>query len=98
MCGVSGCDGDDAECSAERSDDCREERPFCLAEEGRCVECLDDGGCSDEGRCLDWTCFPPAAPDFSLVDMNPSSSTYEQTFSLSEHFGEVVFVYFAALG
>jgi len=36
-----------------------------------------------------------ALPDFSLVDVNPSSPTYEQTVSLSDHGKEVKVIYWA---
>jgi len=36
-----------------------------------------------------------ALPDFSLVDVNPGSTTYEQTVSLSDHAGEATVIYWA---
>lgn len=38
---------------------------------------------------------PVALPDFSLVDVNASSSSYGETLSLSDHSGEPVVIYWA---
>ena len=41
------------------------------------------------------TSDPVALPDFSLVDVNPGSATFEQSVSLSDHAGEATVLYWA---
>jgi hypothetical protein len=54
----------------------------------------DDQADDDDDTWAPWG-GDPVPGDFSLEDVNPTSATCGQTFTLSEHAGHLVFVYFA---
>jgi len=93
--------GDDGECAlectAEVADACPAERPQCLVESNRCVECLEAEQCGDDERCSNWVCVSAMTNDFTLFDLNPTSPTFEQEVSLSDYLGQVVVIFFAGL-
>ena len=93
--------GDDGECALEcteeLTDACPADRPMCREETNRCVACLESDDC-DDGRCVNWVCIPELIHNFTLVDRNSTSPTFDQEISLSDHLGEVVLIFFAGLG
>lgn len=86
------------ECQSEAAGLCPHDRPQCRLEENRCVQCLENRHCALSEQCIDGRCFPEEATLFSLVDENPSSSSFGRTISLNDHRGEVVMLFFATLG
>lgn len=86
------------ECLSEAAGRCPLDRPQCLVEENRCVECLENRHCGLSERCLEERCVPQEAPLFSLIDENPRSPRFGRRISLSDHRGEVVLLFFATLG
>lgn len=94
--------GEDGECALECTEEstaaCPIGLPQCLLEDNRCVACLEAEHCGEGGRCVNTVCVPELAHNFTLVDQNPSSSTYGQPISLSDYVGEVVLIFFAGLG
>jgi hypothetical protein len=77
---------------------CLAERPICIVAENRCVECVAPGDCGESEQCVTGACVPEAAPDFTLVDLNSHSPSFEQPLALSDFRGEVVLIFFATLG
>ena len=86
------------ECSASTPERCTGDRPHCLVSEFTCVECLDTGDCTGDDECVNHSCVPSEAPDFTLVDDNPTSPTFGDEIALSDYQGSLVLLFFAGLG
>lgn len=86
------------ECTASAPETCPAERPECLVSENRCVECLETEDCGGSDECITNSCVPSRAPDFRLVDDNPTSPSYGEVVALSDLRGRVVLLFFAGLG
>ncbi len=97
--GVEMCDISTGVCVLECRDDdaCLGLRPHCLAEEYRCVACLDRDQCEQGETCVSYECVPDSTPSFSLVDENANSPTYGETVDLAELEESVVLLFFADL-
>lgn len=86
------------ECTVGGPESCPLERPFCLEEEHRCVECVLSDDCDDAEECIDSSCLPGQAPPFALIDQNPASPTFGEVVALDDFQGSIILIYFAGLG
>ena len=89
-----------SKCYSDR--DCPE--PYtCI--QGTCAyECTDEIACPIGMICQNHQCRKEDgsqkdfAPDFTLIDVNPYSPTYNDPFTLSDYRGDVVLLYFGQAG
>jgi hypothetical protein len=87
------------ECDEAAGRFCTTDRPICMMPEHRCVSCIETSDCSGAGHeCINHQCVPGMAPDFTLVDQNPDSATFGESYALADLNGQVVMLFFAGLG
>ena len=85
------------ECGSDEARGCPSDRPYCLEDIARCVECYRSEQCPGDEECVDNQCVPAEAPDFELEDCNANSPTFGESYELAALRGNVVLLFFADL-